>query len=72
MSHLRPEDKAARHRMSSCRKGVHNYGEAQVVGAGILRQVCGTCADVTIDLTGVEELTDTMVLGRPSLANFRR
>lgn len=58
--------------MSSCKKGIHNYGEGQAIGAGILRQVCSTCGDVTIDLTGVEELTETSVMHRPTLANFRR
>lgn len=72
MSHLRPEDKAARHRMSSCRRGIHNYGESQRVGAGIVRKVCLTCAGVTIDLTGVDEVSETTILERPNLASFRR
>lgn len=55
VSHLRPEDVTARHRRSSCRRGRHDYGEAQHIGAGIVRQVCDACAAVTIDLTGAYE-----------------
>lgn len=43
--------------MSACRKGRHNYGEEQNVGAGILRRVCTTCGSVSIDLTKAHELT---------------
>ena len=61
MSHLRPDDKTARHRRSDCRKGRHQYGESQNIGAGIVRRVCEVCADVTIDLTNAEELTKPVV-----------
>ncbi|MGH3650051.1 MAG: hypothetical protein ACRDU9_05020 [Acidimicrobiia bacterium] len=57
MSHLRPEDKPSKHTRSSCRKGRHFFGESQNIGAGILRRVCETCGEVTIDLTGVDEVT---------------
>lgn len=56
MSHLTPEDRKSRHSRSACKKGRHLYGEAQNVGGGIRRQVCDTCGDVTIDLTGTEPL----------------
>lgn len=73
MSHLRPEEKVARHRLSSCRKGHHAYGEVQRVGGGITRQVCEKCADVTIDLTGADDLSGFARPGRrPTLANFKR
>ena len=55
MSHLRPEDR--KHARSACRKGRHHYGETQNIGAGITRRVCQDCGEVTIDLTGVEEVT---------------
>lgn len=56
MSHLRPEDRDKRAR-TTCRKGRHYYGESQSIGAGIKRRVCEECGEVTIDLTGVEEVT---------------
>lgn len=52
MSHLRPEDKTPRLRRLSCRKGRHEFGEAQQIGGGITRQVCETCSAVSIDLSG--------------------
>ena len=55
-----------------CRRGIHNYGESQRIGAGIVRQVCTTCWDVTIDLTGADDPVEIPVSRRPSLANFRR
>lgn len=55
MSHLRPEDRSIKHRRSECRKGQHLFGLAQNIGAGITRQVCETCGEVSIDLTGVHE-----------------
>ncbi len=54
MTHLREQDRR-RHRVSSCRKGRHNYGQAQDIGAGIERRVCDTCGDVSIDLTAAHE-----------------
>lgn len=56
MTHMRDEDRAARHRLSACKRGKHLYGEAQNVGAGIVRRVCVRCAEVTIDLTQSDEL----------------
>lgn len=53
MTHVRPGDKAARVK-ASCRRGVHVYGEAQHIGAGIMRRVCTRCSAVTIDLTDAE------------------
>ena len=61
MSHLRPEDRSERHKRSACRKGRHLYGRAQNIGAGIVRQVCETCGEVTIDLTGANEQTTPVV-----------
>jgi hypothetical protein len=72
MSHLRPEARP-RHKLSSCKKGHHNYGETQAIGGGITRQVCETCADVTIDLTAVDHMPELHPQGRrPTLANFFR
>ncbi|HWB89304.1 MAG TPA: hypothetical protein VG872_08880 [Acidimicrobiia bacterium] len=59
MSHLRPEDRRNRHTRALCKKGRHFYGEARTIGGGIRRQVCETCGDVTIDLTGAEPLNET-------------
>jgi hypothetical protein len=56
VSHLRPEDRSPRTNRAACRKGHHRYGEAQSIGAGILRRVCESCGEVSIDLTGVEEV----------------
>jgi hypothetical protein len=72
MSHLRPEARP-RHKLSSCKKGHHNYGEMQAIGGGITRQVCETCAVVTIDLTAVDQMAELHPQGRrPTLANFFR
>jgi hypothetical protein len=71
MSHLRPESRP-RHKLSSCKKGHHNYGEAQMIGGGITRQVCRTCSDIRIDLTGVDYMARARALGRPTLSNFFR
>lgn len=38
-----------------CRKGHHQYGDPQGIGAGIARQVCEVCSEVTIDLTVAHE-----------------
>lgn len=59
MAHVRPESKTSKHRLASCKKGKHDFGEAQYIGAGIARQVCGTCAAVSIDLTTVDDSLDT-------------
>ncbi|MFQ5522288.1 MAG: hypothetical protein ACE5F5_01750 [Acidimicrobiia bacterium] len=61
MSHLRPQDRPRKHRRSDCRKGRHNFGQAQNIGAGIRRQVCDACGAVSIDLTGGENLTFPVV-----------
>lgn len=55
MSHLRPEE--SKHSRAACRKGRHRYGESQSIGGGIERRVCGTCGEVTIDLTEADEIT---------------
>jgi hypothetical protein len=62
MSHLTPGERSARHKISSCKKGKHLYGEPQNIGAGIVRQVCLTCAAVSIDLTGVDASIDEPVV----------
>lgn len=56
MSHLRPDDKP-KGTQAACRKGRHDYGESQSIGAGIQRRVCSICGEVTIDLTGAEPLS---------------
>lgn len=61
MTHLRPEDRRPWHRRSACRKGRHEYGEPQHIGAGIERQVCQICSAVTIDLTGAYEAKSALV-----------
>lgn len=60
MSDLSPLGTAGKHKRSECRKGHHVYGESQHVGGGILRQVCDTCGEVTIDLTGTELSTPVL------------
>ncbi len=60
MTHVRGEDRPLKHRMSACRKGRHDFGDPQNVGAGIIRRVCGTCAAVSIDLTQADELSTPM------------
>lgn len=62
MSHLRAGESQRRHKLSSCKKGRHHYGEPQYIGAGIVRQVCLTCATVTIDLTGAEQVLEEPVV----------
>ena len=69
MSHVRPNDKIARHRRSDCRKGRHQYGESQNIGAGIVRRVCEVCAYVTIDLTSADELETPLVRKQGSVSS---
>ena len=68
MSHIRPEDRSPKTSRAACKRGRHHYGIPQNIGAGILRRVCDTCGEVTIDLTGVEEVT-TPVVRAPSKIN---
>ena len=56
MSHLRPEDRPSKLLRAKCRRGRHTYGLAQHIGGGISRQVCDVCNEVTIDLTGADEV----------------
>jgi hypothetical protein len=70
VSHLRPEDRNAKHSRAACRKGRHSYGESQNIGAGILRRVCGKCGEVTIDLTGVDEVTIPVIRSKPNIASL--
>jgi hypothetical protein len=72
VSHLTPEDRASRTSRFACRKGRHYYGEAQNIGAGILRRVCETCGEVTIDLTGAEEVTEPVLRDSPSFQSLPR
>lgn len=67
MSHISPLGRSRKHRRSDCRKGRHHYGQAQNIGAGMRRQVCGTCSAVSIDLTGVEELTTPLASNQRSI-----
>jgi len=52
-----PEDKPVKLGRSACRKGRHDYGRAQHIGAGITRRICDSCGEVSIDLTGADEVT---------------
>jgi hypothetical protein len=61
VSHLHPEPESQKHRRADCRKGRHDYGGPQSIGAGLLRSVCSLCAAVTIDLTDADELTTPVV-----------
>lgn len=61
MTHLNEKDRTRRHRISACKRGRHDFGEAQNVGAGITRQVCRTCGEVSIDLTGTGELSEPLI-----------
>ena len=56
MTHLRNEDRTNKHRMSACRRGQHDYGAEQNIGAGIVRAVCRTCAAVSIHLIHADRL----------------
>jgi hypothetical protein len=59
MTHIRSETKSSsKHKIADCRKGRHDYGEGQHIGAGIMRRVCLTCAYVTIDLSGAEVMSE--------------
>ena len=55
MSHVRPDAKSEKHRPSECKKGQHDYGVSQHIGAGIERRVCTTCSAVSIDLTAADD-----------------
>ena len=70
VSHLHPEIKAQKHRRSDCRKGRHEFGETQNVGAGIRRQVCIECGAVTIDLSKADELTAPLTPGGTNLRSL--
>lgn len=67
MSHLGHIDESPRRRRADCRKGSHDYGEPQNVGAGILRRVCQLCAMVSIDLTNTDEPTTPLTPDKPSM-----
>jgi hypothetical protein len=64
VTHLKPDAKRPRRRKSDCRKGMHDYGAMQDIGAGIARRVCATCNAVTIDLTGSYEPAEPVMPGR--------
>lgn len=70
MSHIGPTNKEPRQRRSDCRKGRHEYGEPQNIGAGILRRVCALCAMVTIDLTSADELTTPLIPNQTSILSI--
>jgi hypothetical protein len=72
MSHLRPEDAATTHRKYSCKKGRHRYGDSQIVGGGIARQVCVACGAVSIDLTRATDTLDEQQEDMPSLNGLER
>lgn len=72
MSHIQPEDKTQRHRRADCRKGRHDFGENQSIGAGIVRRVCDACGSVTIDLTPGEELAAPVIPSSDSILNLVR
>ncbi|HET8740036.1 MAG TPA: hypothetical protein VFO17_09920 [Acidimicrobiia bacterium] len=71
MSHLRPEDRSSKRSRAACRKGRHDYGDGQNIGAGIVRQVCQTCGEVTIDLTGAEELAQPVIKSTGKIGTLR-
>ena len=62
MAHVRPDAESEKHRMSSCKKGIHDYGIPQYIGAGIERRVCTTCSAVTIDLTAADDSLDSPIV----------
>ncbi|MCI0425081.1 MAG: hypothetical protein L0Z49_07115 [Actinobacteria bacterium] len=64
MTHVRPETKSPRRSRSDCRKGLHQFGETQNVGAGIGRRVCAICNAVTIDLTATHEPVEPVIGSR--------
>lgn len=70
LSHVNPGIRPPKHRRSDCRKGLHEYGEPQNIGAGILRRVCDACAAVTIDLTQAGELTTPLVSTRSNIISM--
>lgn len=72
MTHLRPEARAQRHKRSDCRKDIHNYGEEQNIGAGILRRVCSTCGDVSIDLTYADELKQPLQRNQANILSMTK
>ena len=51
MKHLAEDDRTRKHRIASCRKGRHDFGDQQDIGGGIARRVCAACSAVSIDLT---------------------
>jgi hypothetical protein len=67
VSHLRPDERVQRHRKSDCKRGRHEYGEPQNIGAGISRRVCEVCGWVAIDLTGAHELTSPVISEKENL-----
>jgi hypothetical protein len=62
VSHLRPQDRSPKKSRAACKRGRHYYGESQNIGAGITRQVCETCGEVTIDLTGAHEVSAPVII----------
>jgi hypothetical protein len=47
-----------RARARHCKDGEHDFAEPVSVGSGLLRSVCETCGEVSIDLRAVEEPTE--------------
>lgn len=70
MSHLRPEDRSEKTSRAACRRGRHYYGASQNIGGGIVRRVCETCGEVTIDLTGVDAVTTPIVRPIPKVKSL--
>jgi hypothetical protein len=70
VSHIRPEPKAPKRRKSDCKKGLHDYGATQNIGAGIARRVCARCSAVTIDLTSTYELGAPVKSSHPSITSM--
>lgn len=70
MSHLRPDAKTP-HKMSQCKRGRHLYGPSQLIGAGIKRQVCEVCSDVTIDLTQADAPASPVLVNRTSFSKLK-
>lgn len=64
---MRPESRTQKHKRSACRRGRHDYGQHQNIGAGIVRRVCDVCGAVTIDLTHSDELTSPVLSAKETI-----
>lgn len=72
MTHVRAEAQTTKHRISACRKGRHDFGAFQNVGAGIMRRLCETCGTVSIDLSQADELKGPVVTTHSTIESLSR